>query len=368
MADEGRLQSLEVAMAEQQQLGARLERLMIDMHTQLTQPPPLPPKAEPDSPARLPSLSGAAKGSKLKPAPPSDFDGNRKRGRTFLNQCELYIKLRKSDFADEVTQIHWALSYMKSGRAAVFAEQVISHEATKEEPLFDTWREFREEFEERFCPLNEATTAVNRLESAAYFQGRRELDEYIDEFDELLRRSEYLDERVAVVKFRRGLDPKIQDQIACKEDAPVSLRGWKAAARTIDQNRQANDAFQSTLGSRSKSAFPSATAKPNTLRPFLRPDPPAKDVASASASRSPSAPASSDSSAQKTKRTLGTCFRCGSPDHFSKQCPHAYDVRYMTAEEKQEWVGQVLAEEDAKTGEEAPVEEEGKEDFAPCSG
>jgi hypothetical protein len=175
MADEGRFQSLEVAMAEQQQLGTRLERLMIDMHTQLTQPPPLLPKAEPDSPARLLSLSGAAKGSKLKPAPPNNFDGTRKKGRTFLNQCELYIKLRKSDFADEVMQIHWGLSYMKSGRVAVFAQQVISHEATKEEPLFDTWREVCEEFEERFCPLDEVTTTVNRLELTAYFQGRREL-------------------------------------------------------------------------------------------------------------------------------------------------------------------------------------------------
>jgi hypothetical protein len=227
MADEGHLQSLEVAMAEQQWLGMRLEKLMIDMHTQLTQPPLLPPKVEPDLPACLPSLSGAAKGSKLKAALPSDFDGTRKKGRTFLNQCELYIKLRKGDFADKVTQIHWALSYMKSGCVAVFAEEVILHEVIKEEPLFDTWREFHKEFKERFCPLDEVTTTVNHLESTAYVQSQRELDEYIDKFDELLRRSEYLDERVAVIKFRQGLDLKIQDQIACKEDAPSDLKGWK---------------------------------------------------------------------------------------------------------------------------------------------
>jgi hypothetical protein len=309
-----------------------------------------------------------AKGSKLKPAPLSNFNRTRKKGRTFLNQCELYIKLRKSDFTDEVTQIHWALSYMKSRHAAVFAEQVILHEATKEEPLFNTWREFCEEFEERFCLLNEATTTMNRLESTTYFQGQCELDEYIDEFNELLRRLEYLDKRVLVIKFRWGLDPKIQDQIACKEDAPSNLRGWKAATHMIDQNHQANDAFQSTLGSRSKSAFPSMAARSNAPRPFLRLNLPVKDVTSASTSCPPSAPASSDSCVQKAKCTLRTCFCCGSPDHFSKQCPHAYDVRYMTAEERQEWVGQVLAEEDAKTREGVPVKEEGKEDFVLCSG
>jgi hypothetical protein len=45
--------------------------------------------------------------SKLKPTPLSDFDGNRKRGRIFLNQCELYIRLQKLDFMDEATQINW---------------------------------------------------------------------------------------------------------------------------------------------------------------------------------------------------------------------------------------------------------------------
>ena len=34
--------------------------------------------------------------SKLKPAPPSDFDGDRKKGHAFLNSCELYIYMYHS--------------------------------------------------------------------------------------------------------------------------------------------------------------------------------------------------------------------------------------------------------------------------------
>ena len=49
----------------------------------------------------------------------------------------------------------------------------------------------------------------HRLESEAYFQGRHTLDKYIDEFEELLRKSGYEDGKVAVVKFRRGLDLRI---------------------------------------------------------------------------------------------------------------------------------------------------------------
>jgi hypothetical protein len=90
---------------------------------------------------------------------------------------------------------------------------------------------------------------VNCLESIAYFQDKHELDDYIDEFDELLRRSGYQDDKLGIVKFRQGLNLKIRDQIACGDDLPTDLKGWKAVARTIDKNQQANDAFQSALGS-----------------------------------------------------------------------------------------------------------------------
>jgi hypothetical protein len=39
----------------------------------------------------------------------------------------------------------------------------------------------------------------------------------------------------------------------------------------------------------------------------------------------------------------------------------------MMPEEKQEWICQILADEDAKARAEPPAEEEEKEDFVPCS-
>jgi hypothetical protein len=47
---------------------------------------------------------------------------------------------------------------------------------------FTSWDEFREEFMVAFCPENEATTALMRLESDHYFQGKRNVEAYIDEF------------------------------------------------------------------------------------------------------------------------------------------------------------------------------------------
>jgi len=59
---------------------------------------------------------------KLKSSVPNEYDGDRKKGRNFLNQCELYIRLRGTDFPDEVTQVNWAISYMKISHTVTFME------------------------------------------------------------------------------------------------------------------------------------------------------------------------------------------------------------------------------------------------------
>src|SRR3979490_2815129 len=56
--------------------------------------------------------------SRIKPGVPQNFNGDHKGGRSFLTSCQLYISLSIDDFANEQAQIHWALSYSKSGAAA----------------------------------------------------------------------------------------------------------------------------------------------------------------------------------------------------------------------------------------------------------
>jgi hypothetical protein len=63
--------------------------------------------------------------SRVKLGIPSNFDGDRVQGCTFLMSCELYISLTASDFTDEQVCIHWALSYFKGGRAASFAKRIL---------------------------------------------------------------------------------------------------------------------------------------------------------------------------------------------------------------------------------------------------
>ena len=66
----------------------------------------------------------------------------------------------------------------------------------------------------KFCPANEASLAIMRLESQKYYQGTRDVDSYIDEFETLVEVSGYTDPIAIVLKFRRGLNPLIQNRIA----------------------------------------------------------------------------------------------------------------------------------------------------------
>ena len=60
----------------------------------------------------------------VEPAWPSEFDGDRSKGCAFLNSCLLYLGFCSKDFPDNQARILWTLSFLKSGRAAVFATRV----------------------------------------------------------------------------------------------------------------------------------------------------------------------------------------------------------------------------------------------------
>lgn len=129
--------------------------------------------------------------SKLKPASPSDFDGDRTQGRAFLNSCELYIRLSSCCFPNEESKVYWAFTYMKSGRAHAFADRAIRYESQNGYPRFSSWMAFRTEFIREFFPRNEAQRAITCLETSDYFQGEHSVDEYIDTFKDLIDLSTY---------------------------------------------------------------------------------------------------------------------------------------------------------------------------------
>jgi hypothetical protein len=229
-------------------------------------PPP------PVSPSSVTTTLQVSHPSRVTLGIPSHFDGDRAQGRTFLTSCELYISLTQSDFIDEQVRIHWALSYFKGGRVASFTKRILRQELQSGKMCFASWHNFMEEFAARFCPENEATMALMRFESDRYCQGKWNVEAYINEFKDLVDLSGYTDPIAIILKFCRGLNPMTQDRIAeSGMDRPgdTDFNGWFKAARCLDLNRWADEAFH--LASRrppTHSASTPTTYAPPPRTPF----------------------------------------------------------------------------------------------------
>jgi hypothetical protein len=81
-------------------------------------------------------------------------------------------------------------------------------------PKFNTWDEFCSAFTAEFCPKNETGLVLARLETEKYYEGKQSVDEYVDQFKELIEQAGYDQGLAIVVKFCQGLNKDIQDIIA----------------------------------------------------------------------------------------------------------------------------------------------------------
>jgi len=202
--------------------------------------------------------------------------------------------------------------------------------------MFSHWSSFRDKFVEEFCPKNEAQMALARLETSAYYQNQRSVDEYVDEFKDLIDRAGYSEGLAIVTKFRCGLQRDIQDLITqlligCPEDN--EREEWYTAAIRIAENCTTNATFHGgAKTSTPNSWFKSASIPASDFRPPVQPAQTPKVVQN---------PIPMDNDATKRKgTTLTICYRCGEPGHIKPQCPKRFDIRHMTTEELDEWMQQ----------------------------
>jgi hypothetical protein len=181
------------------------------------------------SPLLITTTLQVSQPSRVKPGIPSHFDGDRAQGRTFLTSCELYISLTALDFVNEQVRIHWALSYFKGGHVASFAKRILQQELWSGKMCFTSRSDFTKEFASTFCPENEATTVLMQLKSDWYYQGKRNVEAYIDEFKDLIDLSGYTNPITIMLKFRRGLNLTTQDRIAksgMDRPSDIDFNGW----------------------------------------------------------------------------------------------------------------------------------------------
>jgi hypothetical protein len=221
---------------------------------------------------------------------------------------------------------------------------------------FASWDKFREEFMAVFCPENEATTALMRLESDQYFQGKQNMEAYIDEFKDLVDVSRYTDPIAIVLKFRHGLNSATQDRITESGMDRLQDRdfdSWFKAARHLDLNCLANEAFHYASRRPLTHSAPTLTmypAPPCAPFSFLRSHPPITTTSAAmhtpSRALPPGIPMDIDCT-QTLKPLTQTCYRCGQTSHISKDCNLQHDVHHMTLDEEDNFIQQIMANCDA---------------------
>lgn len=375
-----RISALEASMDEMKSQNASLLAMFQSFLDKNHTAPPVATEKPPTNPRRRSrrrsdtstSPAGRKKLS-LKPSPPSVFGGDRSEGKAFLTSCRTYIRLCPESFDDEEQKIIWAMSYMKDGRAARWAAREFEQEVADGELRFIDWADFEEKFSEEFTPLNREVDAVNVLETSAYHQGRKSVDDYLDRFRDLIHDSGYTDNKTIVVKFRRGLDRRISNALAgmtSGRPSDTDPDAWFRLAVQMDQNRAADEAFYAPQ--RSAAPPPVPTSSRPGLLSVPKPSSGARPTYFAHATPTPGNPVSMDiDAARKGKTPSDACRRCGRIGHWGKDCPDRFDVRLMNVDELQTLLEDKLAAKDVAPAE-PPIEEAvpvaAAEDFLSCSG
>jgi hypothetical protein len=323
---------------------------------------PQRPRSRYPSPASPITPAASRRKVALKPAFPPDFNGDRTLGKAFLTSCRTYIRLCPEAFDDdEAAKIIWAMSYMKTGRASRWATREFELEVKTGHLRFLDWIDFEEEFRKDFLPLDAEAAAVNTLETTSYFQGKRTVDDYLDQFRDLIHDSGYVDPKTIVVKFRRGLDRRISAALAgmaSGRPSDMDPEAWFRLAVQMDQNRAADEAFQASY----RQATTASTAPATRMSVFPRSAVPTRFAHS---NPSPGNPVPMDiDAARKAKAIADNCRRCGLPGHWARDCPQRYDVRFMETDELERTLEDKLAAKDAVPAEEKEVELEDESSVA----
>ena len=212
-----RLAALELSNAETRTLlEAILDRLPTLSHAAPTPAAPAPVVSPATNTTNIQQTSG------LRPNPPPVFDGDRSKGRAFLQAVRAHADLVPHWFLDsagtpdELKLVRFAMTYMTTGSAGLWVEQIRARSTFP----FQDWADFSADFSERFIEENAQENALRKLNSRSYYQGSSTVQVYADAFELLFDTAGITDPLAKVSMFRAGLDIAVDNAIVTSGTMP----------------------------------------------------------------------------------------------------------------------------------------------------
>ena len=145
--------------------------------------------------------------------------------------CRLYLKMKMRGTSVE-EQVQWVLSYVQGGSADVWKENVME-ELESGEMEFETAKEFFTNLRKEFGGGEEEL--VKAAELRRMEQGRKTMEEYVQEFKRTARGSRY-EGRPLVKEFKRGMNGGIRKKLMEVENLPTSIKQWYRRAMALHRN------------------------------------------------------------------------------------------------------------------------------------
>jgi hypothetical protein len=231
---------------------------------------------------------------------PGAFQGDRKDLRRFVQQ----IHAKMTANADRFPTAQSRLAYV-AGRLQGRAYDLILPKINYGIPQFVDYSAMLEYLEQAFGDPDRIQNAQNKLYNLK--QRNQDFNDYFTEFQRLALEGEMPNESLTPLLYQ-GISRELQDMLLHN---PAESRRYQDFARHLQQlDNRYRQHQQQVLRTRG-STKPNAPVNRNPVTPYTT-----------AASNQPRNPDAMDTSAIRPSRVeTKSCFRCGAPDHFVRDCP-----------------------------------------------
>ena len=179
----------------------------------------------PTAPPAAPSAA-STRITEIRIGTPEEYDGKAETAQAWLDTVRLYLSINHALYYDDDWKIAFALSYMKKGSAATWAE--VHHQQGLATFVFGTFTQFQTDFKTTFVNTNAAQEAMTWL-STTHINSGEQLQEYINTFKlnvVCTKYDEVKDTAMLISYFSAGVPTWIMHCIQAIDTVPTTLALW----------------------------------------------------------------------------------------------------------------------------------------------